>query len=68
MRLRHVVLLAVTSALWIFGLVEQMHSREAAMRYLVLSLALVAVAVWRWRPRRRLKPHEQERPKPWWKQ
>jgi hypothetical protein len=65
MRLRHVVLLAVSSALWILGLVDQMHSREAAMRYLALSLALVAVAVWRWRPRSRLKPREQERPKPW---
>ena len=61
MRLRHVVLLAVMSALWIFGLWDQMYSGEAVMRYLALSLVLVAIGVWRWQPRRKLKPREQER-------
>jgi len=45
-----VVLLACLSACWIFGLLGQLHSGEAMMRYLALSLALVAFGVWRWRP------------------
>jgi hypothetical protein len=47
MRVRTVVLLAFLTALWIVGLIGQLHSSEAAMRYLALSLAIVAVAVWR---------------------
>ena len=51
MKTRTVVLLAVLSALWIIGLRSQLHSTDAAVRYLTLSLALslgtAAVAVWR---------------------
>lgn len=47
MKVRTVVLLAFLSALWIVGLLGQLHSAEAAMRYLALSLAIVAVALWR---------------------
>ena len=51
MKIRTVVLLAVLSALWILGLLSQLHSTDAAMRYLALSLAIAAVAVWRMPPR-----------------
>jgi hypothetical protein len=51
MRLGTALLLAVLAALWLHGLIGQLHSGEAAMRYLALSLAVVAVGVWRWRPR-----------------
>ena len=47
MRVRTVVLLAFLTALWVIGLLSQLHSAEAVMRYLVLSLAIVAVALWR---------------------
>ena len=47
MKVRTVVLLAFLSALWLIGLIGQLHSAEAAMRYLALSLAIVAVALWR---------------------
>jgi hypothetical protein len=40
-------LFAVLTALWIIGLIGQLHSGEAAMRYLALSLAIVAVGLWR---------------------
>jgi len=60
------VLTAVLAAFWLQGLVSQLYSAEAAMRYLVLSLALVAVGVWRWRPspvlRRRIR--DRRRPPP----
>jgi branched-subunit amino acid transport protein len=46
MKSRTVVLLAVLSALWISGLLSQLHSMDAAMRYLALSLAIAAVAIW----------------------
>jgi hypothetical protein len=46
MKTRTVVLLAVLSALWIVGLHSQLHSIDAAMRYLALSLGIAAVAVW----------------------
>jgi hypothetical protein len=42
-----VVLLAVLSALWLIGLIGQLHSSDAALRYLVLSLAIVAIGLWR---------------------
>ena len=45
------VLVAFLTALWLFGLIGQSYSGEAAMRYLALSLAIVAVAVWRMEPR-----------------
>ena len=41
MRVRTVVLLAFLTALWVIGLLSQLHSAEAVMRYLVLSLAIV---------------------------
>lgn len=55
MSARMVVLLAVASALWIFGLLGQLYSSEATMRYLVLSLGLIAIAVWRWKPQPALR-------------
>lgn len=51
MSIRMIVLMGFLAALWVFGLIGQTYSAEAAMRYLVLSLALVAVAVWRMQPR-----------------
>ena len=42
-----VVLLAVFSAFWIFGLMEQFYVEGAPMRYLALSLAVIAVGVFR---------------------
>jgi hypothetical protein len=51
MSARMVVLLAFLAALWVFGLIGQSYSGEAAMRYLALSMAIVAVAVWRMAPR-----------------
>jgi hypothetical protein len=51
MSVRTIVLSAFLAALWLFGLVGQIYSAEAAMRYLVLSMALVAFALWRMKPR-----------------
>jgi len=48
-----VVLLAVFSALWIVGLIDQLHSFGSTVRYLVLSLALVAVGVYRYSRRKK---------------
>lgn len=64
MRVRTVVLLASLSALWIFGLIGQLHSAEAAMRYLTLSLAIVAVALWRMpvKPAMRRRFRDKRRP------
>jgi hypothetical protein len=42
-----VVLLAVFSALWLFGLIGQIQSDISVMRYLALSLAVIAVGVYR---------------------
>jgi hypothetical protein len=36
-------LLAVASALWVFGLVDQLYSSAATMKYLLLSLLMAAV-------------------------
>jgi hypothetical protein len=60
MSARTVVLLAVFSALWLFGLIGQVYSGEATMRYLALSMAILAVGVWRWQPRPALRrrPHD----------
>lgn len=55
MRIGTVVLLGLVSALWIYGFIDQMHSREAAMRYLAFSMLIVAAVV-TWKiphPRRR---------------
>ena len=64
MRMRTVALLAVMSALWIFGLLGQIHSAEAGMRYLALSAAIVAVGVWRWKPRPALRRRWRDRHRP----
>jgi len=60
MNVRMIVLLAIFSALWLFGLIGQSYSGEAAMRYLVLSMAILAVGVWRWqnRPALRRRSHD----------
>ena len=48
-----VVLLAVFSAFWIYGLMEQFHSDDSLKRYLAISLAVVAVGVFRYtRPKK----------------
>ncbi|MEA2831745.1 MAG: hypothetical protein QOF22_2493 [Bradyrhizobium sp.] len=62
MNARTVVLLAVFSALWLFGLIGQVYSGEAAMRYLALSMAILAVGVWRWQPRPALRQSRDRRP------
>jgi len=64
MSARMVVLLAFLAALWIFGLVGQLHSAEAAMRYLALSTAVLAVGVWRWQPRPELRRRSRDRRRP----
>ncbi len=64
MRVGTVLLLAAMSALWIFGLLDQMYSKESAMRYLALSLLLVAIGAWRWQPRRKLKARKRDRHRP----
>ena len=51
MRAKIVVLLAVGSAFWIFGLIDQFAAGQSVMRYLALSAALIAIGVWRWQPR-----------------
>ncbi len=60
MNARMVVLLAIFSALWLFGLIGQVYSGEAAMRYLALSMAILAVGVWRWQPRPALRRRSQD--------
>lgn len=55
MRIGMTALLAVMSALWVYGLLDQLYSTHAAMRYLALSLSFVAIAVWRWQPPRQLQ-------------
>ena len=64
MRMRTVALLAVMSALWIYGLLGQIHSSEAGMRYLALSAAIVAVGVLRWKPRPALRRRGRDRRRP----
>ena len=46
MTIGNVVLHAVLSACWICGLISQMDSREALMRYLACSMVLLAAVVW----------------------
>ena len=50
MTLRTIVLSAFLAALWLVGLVDQLHTSEAAMRYLVLSMAMVAIGLCRRQP------------------
>ena len=45
MRVGTMVLLVLMSALWFYGFVDQMHSRDAAMRYLAFSMLIVAAIV-----------------------
>lgn len=64
MSTRMIVLTAFFSALWIFGLIGQLHSGEAAMRYLALSMAILAIGVWRWQPRPALRRRFRDRRPP----
>ncbi|MBX9840687.1 MAG: hypothetical protein K2Z80_02645 [Xanthobacteraceae bacterium] len=64
MRVRTVVLLAFLTALWIIGLIGQLHSAEAAMRYLALSLAIIAFAVWRMPVKPALRRRFRDRKRP----
>jgi hypothetical protein len=36
--------LAIVSSLWLFGLVDQLYSSAATMKYLLLSILMAAVA------------------------
>jgi hypothetical protein len=38
-------LLTLASGAWVFGLVDQLYSSAAAMKYLLMSLIMVAVAM-----------------------
>jgi hypothetical protein len=48
-----VIVLAVFSALWIVGLIDQLHSDTSTMRYLVISLAVVAAGLFRFGRRKK---------------
>jgi hypothetical protein len=48
-----VVVLAMFSALWIYGLIGQLHSEISIMRYLVFSLGLIALGVYRFTRRKK---------------
>ncbi len=48
-----VVVLAVFSALWIHGLIGQLHSEVSIIRYLLLSLGLVAFGAYRFTRRKK---------------
>ncbi len=61
MRVLHVVILAILSAFWIYGLLDQFHSLHAVFLYLSLSLLVVAIGVWRWLPQRKLKPFKRRK-------
>lgn len=64
MSMRMIVLLAFLAALWLFGLIGQFYSAEAAMRYLALSMVILAVGVWRWQPRPALRRRPRDRRPP----
>ena len=64
MSMRMIVLLAFLAALWLFGLIGQFYSAEAAMRYLALSMVILAVGVWRWQPRPALRRRSRDRRPP----
>jgi hypothetical protein len=64
MRLEMLIILVVLMAFWVLGLLSQLHTGEAVMRYLALSLALVAIGVWRWQPRRALRRRLRDRRRP----
>jgi hypothetical protein len=48
-----VVVLALFSALWIIGLIDQLHSDISIMRYLVISLAVIAAGLFRFGRRKK---------------
>jgi predicted metal-binding membrane protein len=48
-----VVVLALFSALWIIGLIDQLHSDISTMRYLVISLAVIAAGVFQFSRRKK---------------
>ena len=64
MNVRMIVLLGFFSALWIFGLLGQLHSAESVMRYLALSMVILAIGVWRWQPRPALRRRYRDRRPP----
>jgi len=64
MNTRMIVLLGFLAALWIFGLIGQLHSAETGMRYLALSMAILAVGVLRWQPRPVLRRRNRDRRRP----
>ena len=63
MRVVNIVILAVLSAFWIYGLLDQFHSLHAVFLYLAMSLLVVAIAAWRWLPQRKLKPLKRRDPR-----
>ena len=62
MRVVNIVILAVLSAFWIYGLLDQLHSLHAVFVYLAMSLLVVAIGLWRWLPQRKLKPLKRRDP------
>jgi hypothetical protein len=62
MRVVHIVILAVLSAFWIYGLLDQFHSLHAVFLYLAMSLLVIARAAWRWLPQRKPKPIQPRKP------
>jgi len=48
-----VMLLALFSALWIFGLIDQLDSDTSTKHYLAISLAVIALGVFRFTRRRK---------------
>jgi hypothetical protein len=64
MKVRTVVLLAGLSALWLIGLIGQLHSTDAALRYLVLSLAIVAIGLWRMPVKQAVRRRFRDRKRP----
>jgi hypothetical protein len=64
MRKQTFFLSAVMVAFWLYGLFEQLHSKDAAMRYLALSAAIIAVYVWRLQPRPALRSQARDRRRP----
>ena len=63
MRVVNIVILAVLSAFWIYGLLDQFHSLHAVFLYLALSLLVAAIGLWRWLPQRKLKPLKPRKPR-----
>ena len=64
MRTQTVVMSALMSAFWLYGLLGQLHSKDAVMRYLALSAAIVAVYVWRLQPKPALRRRVRDQRRP----